>query len=226
MSPLPKVTKIEVSSLFWRDLAEWRTHKEYFSVRARIAELVLRAGAGEPAGDVPFTGRKEVWDGIGHAHVGNKLTLFTTRPDGDTLRLCAVKKHDFYGFRNERKGRANDAARKIHNASVSPHDPSPGWSGLRWRDPSEVASHPELRELSDAGLRGLYQGILEEADRFDRLGQAVSGLSPRMRGAVEEAWVTSLIEAKDAVEAEIIRSARPPRPHIEPTAFEGWGGPG
>lgn len=226
MSPLPKVTKIEVSSLFWRDLAEWRTHKEYFSVRARIAELVLRAGAGEPAGDVPFTGRKEVWDGIGHAHVGNKLTLFTTRPDGDTLRLCAVKKHDFYGFRNERKGRANDAARKIHNASVSPHDPSPGWSGLRWRDPSEVASHPELRELSDAGLRGLYQEILEEADRFDRLGQAVSGLSPRMRGAVEEAWVTSLIEAKDAVEAEIIRSARPPRPHIEPTAFEGWGGPG
>lgn len=226
MSPLPKVTKIEVSSLFWRDLAEWRTHKEYFSVRARIAELVLRAGAGEPAGDVPFTGRKEVWDGIGHAHVGNKLTLFTTRPDGDTLRLCAVKKHDFYGFRNERKGRANDAARKIHNASVSPHDPSPGWSGLRWRDPSEVASHPELRELSDAGLRGLYQEILEEADRFDRLGQAVSGLSPRMRGAVEEAWVTSLIEAKDAVEAEIIRSARPPRPHIEPAAFEGWGGPG
>jgi hypothetical protein len=226
MSPLPKVTKIEVSSLFWRDLAEWRTHKEYFSVRARIAELVLRAGAGEPAGDVPFTGRKEVWDGIGHAHVGNKLTLFTTRPDGDTLRLCAVKKHDFYGFRSERKGRANDAARRIHNASVSPHDPSPGWSGLRWRDPSEVASHPELRELSDAGLRGLYQEILEEADRFDRLGQAVSGLSPRMRGAVEEAWVTSLIEAKDAVEAEILRSARPPRPHIEPAAFEGWGGPG
>lgn len=225
MSPLPKVTKIEVSSLFWRDLAEWRTHKEYFSVRARIAELVLRAGAGEPAGDVPFTGRKEVWDGIGHAHVGNKLTLFTTRPDGDTLRLCAVKKHDFYGFRNERKGRANDAARKIHNASVSPHDPSPGWSGLRWRDPSEVASHPELRELSDAGLRGLYQEILEEADRFDRLGQAVSGLSPRMRGAVEEAWVTSLIEAKDAVEAEILRAARPPRPHLEPAAFEGWGGP-
>lgn len=226
MSPLPKVTKIEVSSLFWRDLAEWRTHKEYFSVRARIAELVLRAGAGEPAGDVPFTGRKEVWDGIGHAHVGNKLTLFTTRPDGDTLRLCAVKKHDFYGFRSERKGRANDAARRIHNASVSPHDPSPGWSGLRWRDPSEVAAHPELRELSDAGLRGLYQEILEEADRFDRLGQAVRGLSPRMRGAVEEAWVISLIEAKDAVEAEILRSARPPRPHIEPAAFEGWGGPG
>lgn len=226
MSPLPKVTKIEVSSLFWRDLAEWRTHKEYFSVRARIAELVLRAGAGDPAGDVPFTGRKEVWDGIGHAHVGNKLTLFTTRPDGDTLRLCAVKKHDFYGFRSERKGRANDAARRIHNASVSPHDPSPGWSGLRWRDPSEVASHPELRELSDAGLRGLYQEILEEADRFDRLAQAVSGLSPRMRGAVEKAWVTSLIEAKDAVEAEILRSARPPRPHIEPSAFDGWGGPG
>lgn len=226
MSPLPKVTKIEVSSLFWRDLAEWRNHKEYFSVRARIAELVLRAGAGEPAGDVPFTGRKEVWEGIGHTHVGNKLTLFTTRPDGDTLRLCAVKKHDFYGFRNERKGRANDAARKIHNASVSPHDPSPGWSGLRWRDPSEVASHPELRELSDAGLRGLYQEILEEADRFDRLGQAVSGLSPRMRGAVEEAWVTSLIEAKDAVEAEIIRSARPPKPYLEPAAFDGWGGPG
>lgn len=226
MSPLPKVTKIEVSSLFWRDLAEWRNHKEYFSVRARIAELVLRAGAGEPAGDVPFTGRKEVWDGIGHAHVGNKLTVFTTRPDGDTLRLCAVKKHDFYGFRNERKGRANDAARKIHNASVTPHAPSPGWSGLRWRDPSEVASHPELRELSDAGLRGVYQEILEEADRFDRLAQAVSGLSPRMRGAVEEAWVTSLIEAKDAVETEIIRSARPAKPHLEPGAFEDWGGPG
>lgn len=226
MVTLPKITKIEISALFWRDLAEWRTHKEYFSVRARIAELVLRAGAGEPAGDVPFNGRKEVWEGIGHTHVGNKLTLFTTRPDGDTIRLCAVKKHDFYGFRNERKGRANDAARKIHNASVTPHVPSPGWSGIRWRDPSEVATHPELRELSETGLRGLYQDLLTEADRFDRLAEAVKDLSPRMRGAVEEAWTSGLIDAIGAVEAEIVRTARAPRPHLDPTLFDGWGGPG
>jgi len=226
MSPLPKTRKIEISSLFWRDLSEWRTHKEYFSVRARIAELVLRAGAGEPAGDTPFNGRKLLWEGVGHTHVGNKLTLFTTRPDGETLRLCAVKKHDFYGFRNERKGRANDAARKIHNASVSPHDPSPGWSGLKWRDPSEVVSHPELREMSGAGLRGLYEELLTEADRFDRLAEAVKDLSPKMRVAVEEAWTSGLIDALGAVEAEIVRAARPPKPHLEPAAFDGWGGPG
>lgn len=225
MSTLPKVTKIEVSSLFWRDLSEWRTHKEYFSVRSRIAELVMKAAAGEPAGDAPFTGRKAVWDGICHAHVGNKLTLFTTRPEGDTLRLCAVKKHDFYGFRKERKGRANDAARKIHNASVTPHAPSPGWSGLKWRDPSEIPAHPELRELSDAGLRSLYDEVTTEADEFAKLADAVRELSPRMRGAMEEAWVTSLIEAKDAVEAEIVRSARRPKPFLEPDRFEGWGGP-
>jgi hypothetical protein len=226
MSTLPKVKRIEISSLFWRDLSEWRTHAEYFSVRARIAELVIRAGSGEPAGDAPFNGRKSVWDGVRHAHVGNKLTLFTIRLDGDTLRLCAIKKHDFYGFRNERKGRAHDASRKIHNAAASPHLASPGWPGLRWRDPSEVVTHPELRELSDQGLRGLYQEILDEADRFDRLEEAVRTLSPRMRAAMEEAWVSSLIEAKDAVEAQIIRSARTPRPHLEPVDFEGWGGPG
>lgn len=225
MSPLPRVTKIEVSSLFWRDLSEWRTHKEYFPVRSRIAEMVMRAAAGGPAGDTPFNGRKAVWDGIGHAHVGNKLTLFTTRPDGETLRLCAVKKHDFYGFRTERKGRAIDAARKVHNASVSPHAPSPGWSGLKWRDPSEILSHPELRELSGAGLRDLYQEILDETDRFDRLGEAVKELSPRMRAAVEEAWITSLIEARDKVETEIVRTARSPKPYLEPVVFEGWGGP-
>jgi hypothetical protein len=226
MSPLPKVTKIEISSLFWRDLGEWRTHKDYFSVRARIAEMVMRAGAGEPAGDAPFNGRKELWDGIGHTHVGIKLTLFTTRPDGDTLRLCAVKKHDFYGFRSERKGRANDAARKVHNASVSPHDPSPGWSGIRWRDPSEIPAHPELRELSETGLRAPYQDLHTEADRFDRLAEAVKDLSPRMREAVEEAWTSGLIEAIGAVEAEIIRTARSPKAHLEPALFEGLGGPG
>jgi hypothetical protein len=226
MSSFPKTTKIEVSALFWRDLAEWRTHKDYFSVRARIAELVLRAGAGEQAGDTPFNGRKLLWEGVGHAHVGNKLTLFTTRPDGDTLRLCAIKKHDFYGFRNERKGRANDAARKVHNASVTPHSPSPGWAGIKWRDPSEIPGHPELRELSEAGLRGLYQDLLSEADQFDRLGEAVMGLSPKMRGAVEEAWTSGLIEALGAVETEIIRTARAPKPHLEPAVFEVWGGPG
>lgn len=226
MSPLPKVTKIEVSSLFWRDLSEWRTHKEYFSVRSRIAELVMKAAAGEPAGDAPFNGRKAVWEGIGHAHVGNKLTLFTTRPEGDTLRLCAVKKHDFYGFRNERKGRANDAARKIHNASVSPHAPSPGWSGLKWRDPSEIPSHPELKELSDAGLRSLYDEVTTEADEFAKLAEAVRELSPRMRAAVEEAWVAGLLDAVDAIETEIVRTARRPKPFLEPDRFEGWGGPG
>jgi len=226
MSPLPKVTKIEVSSLFWRDLSEWRTHKEYFSVRSRIAELVMKAAAGEPAGDTPFNGRKAVWDGVGHAHVGNKLTLFTTRPDGETLRLCAVKKHDFYGFRNERKGRANDAARKIHNASASPHAPSPGWSGLKWRDPSEIPSHPELAELSDKGLRALYDEVNTEAETFGRLAETVQELSPRMRAAVEEAWMSGLVDALDAIETAIIRSARRPKAHIEPDRFEGWGGPG
>ena len=226
MSTLPKVTKIEVSALFWRDLAEWRTHKEYFSVRSRIAELVMKAAAGEPAGDTPFNGRKAVWDGVGHAHVGNKLTLFTTRPDGETLRLCAVKKHDFYGFRKERKGRTNDAARKVHNASVSAHIPSPGWSGLKWRDPSEITSHPELAELSDKGLRALYEEVSTEAEEFGRLAETVKDLSPRMRAAVEEAWMSGLVDALDAIETAIIRSARRPKAHIEPDRFEGWGGPG
>lgn len=186
----------------------------------------MKAAAGEPAGDTPFNGRKAVWDGIGHAHVGNKLTLFTTRPEGDTLRLCAVKKHDFYGFRKERKGRTNDAARKIHNASITPHAPSPGWSGLKWRDPSEIPLHPELKELSDVGLRSLYDQINAESDDFSRLADAVKGLSPRMRSAVEEAWTSGIIDAIDAIETEIVRSARRSKPFLKPDRFDEWGGPG
>lgn len=225
MPCITKVTKIEVSALFWRDLSSWRNHASYFAVRAKIAEMVLRAARGEPAGDAPFSGRKALWAGIGHAHVGNKLTLFTMRPEDDTLRLCALKKHDFYGFRSERRSQAETAALKIRNAADGPSEPSPGWSALKWRDPSEIPGHPELRELSHDGLRGLYAEILRESETFERLARQARELSPRMRSVLERAWLAGLIEAQSAIEIEILRMAQPVRPHVDPEVFADWSGP-
>lgn len=111
------ITKVEVSDLFWKDLAKWRSSKEYPAIRAGIADMVLAAARGGNGGDKNFTGGNKIWTGIRHKHLPAKLILFTMYPDGDTMRICALKKHDFYGFKNERKSRAADAAHKVRNAA-------------------------------------------------------------------------------------------------------------
>lgn len=214
------ITKVEVSKLFWKDLAKWRSHKDYWTIRRQIGEMVGKVAAGEPGGDNPFSGK--LWTGIRHMHVAAKLIVFSTYTDDETLRICALKKHDFYGFKRERKSLAENAAQKIRTAADSPAVASPGWSTIKWADPGEIPGHPELPECSREALDDLYQEILEEADTLERLERQIGTLSARTGQRVAEAWIESLIEAQEAVEAQILKAARRQPDSLPALEFERW----
>lgn len=220
-APLKKISKVEISSLFWDDLSDLRNHPDYRKLRENIATMVQTMARGDIAGDRAFQGR-DVWGSIRHKHIGSKLILFLTHPDADTVRLCAIKKHDFYGFRRERKSRVEDAARKIANAAASPHAPSPGWPSLKWTDPGAIASHPELRELSRDGLETLYQEVLDEIDTLDLLAARVDGMSDKLAKSFTDGWFDGLLEAQAAIEHQLCELARKPKAHLSPAVFDAW----
>lgn len=223
-SSKPKIKSVEVCGLFWDDLEKWRTHPKYWKIRDDISNLIQAAGRGDPTGEKPFGGLKTLWKGINHTHVSAKLIVFTAR-DGDTMRLCAMKKHAFYGFKNEGTSKANKAAQVIRNAIAADPVPSPEWKSLSWKDPGILIDNPELPELSRDGLEGLYHEVLEEADTLERMERAMAkaDLSPAMEEAFAESWVEALIKAQECVEAEIIAASRRRKPKAMKLAhFDDW----
>ena len=220
-APIKTITRVEISSLFWDDLTDLRSHPDYRKLRASIAATIQSMARGENAGDRAFQGR-DIWGSIRHKHIGSKLILFLVYPDADTVRLCAIKKHDFYGFRRERKSRVEDAARKIGNAAASPHTPSPNWPSLKWTDPGAIAQHIELRELSREGLSSLYQEVLEEIDTLALPCQRIEGMSDKLARSFTDGWFEGLEEAQSAIEDQLCELARKAKPHFSPKAFETW----
>lgn len=216
----PKINKVAVSKLFWKDLAKWRSHPEYWTIRRKIGELVQKSAAGEDAGDRAFQYLK--WGDVRHVHVAAKLIVFLNREDDGTLRLNALKKHDFYGFRRERKKIAEQAAKKIHNAKATEPVASPEWAGLKWSDPGDIPDHPELPELSHDGLNNLLHDLYDEADTLDMLERAVSGMSHKMADRFADAWIDSLDEAMQAVEGRILELARRRTNILKPEEFDRW----
>lgn len=203
------ITKIEVAAGFWKDLEAWRRHPDYWAIRRDIARIVQRRAAGEDGGDAPFTGGKERWGGLHHAHITSKLIVFTGYPAEGTLKLCSVVKHDAYGFRQERKSMANTFASRMQRALGARPVASPDWSGLKWRDPGDIPDHPELRELSEDGLRGLYQEILDEQDSLERLQRRMGEMSGSLGDAFADAWLEALIAAQEAVQDEHLARLKP-----------------
>lgn len=217
-----EIRKVEVTSLFWKDLADWRKHPDYWRIRSQISDMVQKAARGEPAGDKPFTGGN-LWTGIRHMHLAAKLVVFTMYPDEDTIRLCAIKKHDFYGFKNERRSLASTAAQTIRYAATKGHCPSPEWSGLRWSDPAEIANHPELPELSSQGLGRLMDELMEEVDSLEKLKRKGEPLSPARRVELADRWLDSIIEAQDALHERMMHLHKLSSGLAEPALFTRWG---
>ena len=224
MKPARTIDKIEVSDLFWKDLGLWRGHGDYFAIRKSIAEMVLLASSGTLAGDKAFTGGRAVWSGIRHKHLPAKLICFTMYPHDHTMRLCAVKKHDFYGVRNERRSRVDDAAHKIRGAAERPAARSPHWAGLRWEHPAELVVHPELPELSADALTRLHADIIAEQDGLVRLERRIEamGLSGERELEFMDAWMSGLCDAQVRVEESLIALATRLPDYLEPEAFEPW----
>ncbi|MCE6958500.1 hypothetical protein LAZ40_05480 [Cereibacter sphaeroides] len=215
------VTRIEVSSQFWKDLGEWRRHPDYWKIRRDIARIVQLRAAGEDGGDVTFTGNDR-WGGLHHAHISAKLVVFTGYPDEETLKFCAITKHDAYGFRRERKNLTNACADRMNRLLRGPSTARPGWSGLRWRDPGDIPSHPELDELSDEGLRGLLGELYREDETLGMLNLRTRDMSPTIREAFEIAWLEALIAAEDAVQQRILDRIRHDFHHLPAERFECW----
>lgn len=216
------ITKVEIAGTFWKDLEGWRRHPEYWTIRRDVARIVQHRAAGKDGGDNPFTGGKERWGGLHHAHITSKLIVFTGYPEEGVLKLCAITKHDAYGFRQERKSMAGTFAAKMQRALAAAPVASPEWSGLRWRDPGDIPGHPELPELSDDGLKALYLELHEEQESFARLDRRKAEMSPDLARAFEDAWLEALIEAQEAVQAEVISRLIPRPTRYEPKVFETW----
>lgn len=224
MTFIPSIKKVTVSPLFWSDLRDLRRSPDYVKIRGNIAKLVYLAAQGLPAGDMPFVGDKVLWKGIGHAHVGSKLTLFTTRPESDEIRICCLKKHDFYGFGSERANKAGTAARVVRNASDAPHRSRPDWPGIKWKEPGDIISHPEMRELSDRALVDLSHEIEGEMDTLERFEGHVknSGLSARLQDRVLDGWAEDLKSALERVDAQIAQNTRRQKAYLEPEVMSVW----
>lgn len=216
-----RITKVEASPLFWKDLADWRKHPEYVKIRGNIGGMVARLMRGEPGGDVGFQGL-HLWDGIKHLHVGAKLVVFTAYPQEDTLRICALKKHDFYGFKKERKSLAGNAASVVHRAAAASAKPFPDWGRISWKDPAEIIDHPELLEISRESLDRLYQEIAQEGDDFVLLNRATAGMSDKNASRVADAWLTDLLRAEAAVQEALLVRDRHRHDHSPAEIFTGW----
>lgn len=216
-----KITKVEVSALFWRDLDDWRKHAEYHKIRGAIGDMVERVMRGEPGGDLPFQGLS-TWGGVRHMHVGAKLVVFTAYPDNDTLRICALKKHDFYGFKRERKSMAVNAAHVILRAALAEPKPFPDWGRFTWKDPSEVPDHPELKEMSREALDALYQDVVREGEDFGKLRKATEGMTDKNASRIADAWLEDLLKAENAVQSAILERARYRHDHTPTELFERW----
>lgn len=215
------IKRVEVSSLFWKDLGDWRKHPEYPKIRASIGQFVANVMRGEPGGDISFAGLNS-WDGVRHLHVPAKLILFTAYPDDSTVRICALKKHDFYGFKRERKSMSHNAVRVVHRAREAPAQPFPNWNQIIWRDPAEVPGHPELRELSRESLDALYQQIAQESEDFALLRRATDGMSERNAARIADAWLDDLLTAEAAVQEMILERARYRHGHTPPEVMTSW----
>ncbi len=215
------IKKVEVSPLFWKDLSDWRKNPDYAKVRGNIGAMIGKVMRGEPGGEAPFRGN-DAWEDVRHIHVGAKLVLFATYPDEETIRICALKKHDFYGFKRERKSMATNAANVILRAAMAETKPFPDWGKITWKDPAELLDHPELPELSREALDALYQDLAQEGEDFTRLRRATEGMTDRNASRVADAWLDDLLKAEARVQDVILARARHRHDHSPAELFTRW----
>lgn len=217
------IEKIRISSLFWDDVADWRRSGDYLEVRRNLADLVRKGVMGLPMGDLPFSGAKDLWRGINHVRINGLLTLFTVRPAEGEIMLVALKKHAFYGFRNERKTQRFNAVVKLWNAVENGHAPSPDWPSVRWSSPSDLVGHPELREVSKEGLERLKSALMQETIDLAKFEAASKTLSGDEKYALVDRWVDDLVTAIDQVDDILEQKVRYPEPaYAGPDVFAAW----
>lgn len=220
----PPVRKVEFSRFFWKNMADWRQHPDIGLIRRNIASVVDRRARGEMAGDVPFKGG-QAWNGILHAHVGKKLTLFTAYPSEGVMRICALTKHDFYGFGSERSSIAGNAIKKIRSAIASDPVISPEWTSFRWSSPSDVLRSPEVPELAPARLQALAEDLLVEGHGFERFHRFCAGMTDADAERASDIWIGDLVAAQERVHRVALEMARAPGPFVPPEHFAAWSAP-
>lgn len=218
----PRVTTIEVSPVFWKNLGEWRRTSEYERIRADIARVVAAAAAGEDAGDKPF--RNPAWGNVRHVHVASRLIMFTARPEPGTLRLCAVDLHRNYGIRGAGTAREGVFARRMSLLATGETATRPDWPDIRWTVPGQLLHDPEIGEASNEALLRLRDSLDEEGHSLARMDDYLLVVPEREQARVAGQWIDDLIAARDLVEAEVLRrmDRRLDRAHLAPDDFAAW----
>ena len=217
----PPIKKVEFSKFFWKNMSDWRQHPDILNIRKNMADVVQKRARGEFGGDVAFKGGNHL-DGILHCHVGNKLTLFTAYPEPGVMRLVALTKHDFYGFGKERARAVTSAVTKLRNAIAAESVVSPEWGNFSWSKPSDIAGHPEIRELSIGRLSVLSDELMEEAEDFTKFRRACKGMSDSIVAEAFDSWCDDLIVAQDIVSNTLLELSQNRKAYLKPEDLAHW----
>jgi predicted DNA-binding ribbon-helix-helix protein len=216
-----KITRIEASVTFWKDLEAVRKESWYTQLRRSIAEFVTEVADGCNAREKGFSNPK--LKGIMHVKLPKGMRLFHVYPESDLLRLCLVVDHSVYGFNGKHMGREARTADKIWRDFEVPVVHSPFWDDMKWKLPSDILSNPEISEMSNTGLNTLLAEIEDESHNFARLIRALGVKS--MDDVSEDQydlWAESLIEAQDLVIAKIEENVKSNRKTLELSDFHSW----
>jgi len=216
-----KITQVEASVGFWNDLEPLRKERWYPELRRAISNFVTDLAEGNPVRERGFSNPR--LKGIMHLNLPKDLRLFHVYPNSDTLRLCLVADHKVYGFNGKHMGREAATADKIWRGVEMPVAVSPFWKNLKWKTPSDVCDHPELPEMSIAGLRGLIDDLDQESNSWEKLTRhlKVDGIDDIPLGDFET-WAEDLITAQDCVYQSLEDIAKNARAKLSLEDFNVW----
>ena len=216
-----KISRIEASATFWKDLESVRKESWYIPLRRSIAEFVTDVANGNSVREKGFSNPK--LKGIMHVKLPKGMRLFHVYPENDLLRLCLVVNHSVYGFNGKHMGKEARTADKIWRDFDVPAVHSPFWEDLKWKTPSDILMNPEISEMSLQGLNDILDDIDNESMTLDRLKRTLDLKS--IKDIPEDhydRWAEDLIGAQEHVMEKIEQRVRAKRKNLEISDFEPW----
>jgi hypothetical protein len=219
------VPSVTPTDLFWDTLAEHRNQPYYRLLRFRLLTFqVAKMQSADPASgaDRPFS--NSVLKGIWHVRLNRdpEVVLFYARR-GDETVLGMLGSHDDYAWRGHNARAEPRTAARVNNAAARGCVPSPRWQTLRWSDPLDLLTHPDVPELSPVALRNLLEEIGDEQNEGARF-ESRNGIAPTEADEHEfDSYMEDLERAHTFVDSML--NSRTPQVHwlhnsVEAARFE------
>lgn len=164
---------LRFTDIFWDTLQDHRNTSYYRMLRFKLLLFALaktESSGPSSAADRPFSNiaLKNIWHI--RLHQDPEVTLFYAKRGNETV-VAMIGDHSDYGYRGVNARAETRTAKRVNNAAETLDAPSPRWPTLKWQDPLDILTHPDLPELSrEAGYALLDEIRQEQSDpiRFER----------------------------------------------------------